>query len=634
MVVETDLTVINGTIFVDGDARFEGQTSLGVNADVEINNADDSLRLQGSTVLVGPTIVGSGRILFEDTVNVTLVDTSIGTAETDLDGLTGNTELTVQPGVTFSIASNPIEPSANDGFDGSLTNHGTFSVLAGWRLDGGLVMDQIGGSVPTLSGFGPFRIHTTGTMSTDGDAIVNAPTEVAGTLQIGNGTTQVNNTASFESTANVMVASGGELQLNGASQFAGGSYTGSGLIQFNAAASVDADTTINTERVDLDGDTEDTHISLNNADLVLNVDRIDETNNFFGGTIDIAGNQSQLRVNLTNSQSAWRLGSLGTMNLSTTGFLAPTLLAGNDLIIDGTMNVDGRVGLAANIGLHGRLSTADSGTDVHLRSGGRNIIFNTATVAGAGQITNESLTTLNLEDGTLVGVDVENRGRLELGFFATEVSIDYSDPAAATIRSNFSQSSSGTFAVDLAGKAPGTEFDVLNVIGVARLGGALEASLIDGLVPSAGDEFQVLTALSVINEFASVEAFDVADLFGFEVTALYSPTDVLLRFDDTFLLGDFDDSGTVDIFDLNLVLFNWNQTPDVLPNDWVNQIPGGLVGADQMNEVLFHWGNMAPLFATVPEPASAIGLVTGWLLAFGVRRRRIGVSHDGLSQAV
>ena len=45
--METDVRVNNGTIFVDGDAMFSGTTTLGNNADVEINDDGDSLRLLG-----------------------------------------------------------------------------------------------------------------------------------------------------------------------------------------------------------------------------------------------------------------------------------------------------------------------------------------------------------------------------------------------------------------------------------------------------------------------------------------------------------------------------------------------------------------------------------------------------------
>ena len=89
--VETSVQVNNGKIFVDGDAVFSGTTTLGNNAEVEINNDGDSLRLMGQTHLINPSLVGSGRLIFEDNVNVAFLDTIVGTAETDLDGIGGNT---------------------------------------------------------------------------------------------------------------------------------------------------------------------------------------------------------------------------------------------------------------------------------------------------------------------------------------------------------------------------------------------------------------------------------------------------------------------------------------------------------------------------------------------------------------
>ncbi len=339
--VETAATFVNGSLFVDGNAVFSGPSTFGVDADVEINNAEDTLQLMGDTLFVGPHMVGSGRLIFDGHVNVALVNTSIGTAETDLDGLLENTEVVVNSGITFSIASINIEPTAGDGFDGVIRNHGTFSVLAGWRLDGDLEMDQIL-AAPVLGGVGPFRIHTTGTFSTDGDAIVNAPIEVAGAMVLDNGVTQINNSNSFESTANVIIASDAQLLLNGAATFAGGSYTGAGLLQLNALTAVNSNTTIATGRIDLDGAAENTHVVFNNARLILNVDGIDAADNQFGGTADVTGIAARLEVNLANPATAWHLSPAGVLNFSAAGLLPTTVLAGNDLVAAGTINATGR----------------------------------------------------------------------------------------------------------------------------------------------------------------------------------------------------------------------------------------------------------------------------------------------------
>jgi len=93
---------------------------------------------------------------------------------------------------------------------------------------------------------------------------------------------------------------------------------------------------------------------------------------------------------------------------------------------------------------------------------------------------------------------------------------------------------------------------------------------------------------------------------------------VLPATDDPELDGDFNNDGEVDIDDLNLVLFNWDQTVPP-PEEWVNQIPEGPVAVNELNLVLFNWGSMAPLVASVPEPGSGLLVVCG-LLVLGIHR--------------
>ena len=82
--------------------------------------------------------------------------------------------------------------------------------------------------------------------------------------------------------------------------------------------------------------------------------------------------------------------------------------------------------------------------------------------------------------------------------------------------------------------------------------------------------------------------------------------------------GDYDQSGTVELNDLDLVLFHWSADRSGLPAIWVNQRPAGgtTVGLDQLNGVLFNWGRSA-LVASVPEPSS--WLLVGMALLVFVR---------------
>ncbi|MEM8495799.1 MAG: choice-of-anchor tandem repeat NxxGxxAF-containing protein, partial [Planctomycetota bacterium] len=95
--------------------------------------------------------------------------------------------------------------------------------------------------------------------------------------------------------------------------------------------------------------------------------------------------------------------------------------------------------------------------------------------------------------------------------------------------------------------------------------------------------------------------------------------------------GDYDDSGTVEQGDLNLVLNNWgvDTSPDAgglvaVPIGWVNDPPMGLIDQVELNRVLNNWGaSVAPNLrglvenSSVPEPTWAVAA-----LAVGASLRR------------
>jgi hypothetical protein len=306
---------------------------------------------------------------------------------------------------------------------------------------------------------------------------------------------------------------------------------------------------------------------LNDSAFVLNVGGIDVANNLFAGTIDVTGSSARLEVNLSNPLTVWRLTPTGIVNFSTPSVGPVIMLDGNDLLAEGMINATGRARLAANVALFGRLQTTSISTDVHFGSGGQNFIFNTAVVAGTGSMTIENNTRMHFENNTFVGLDVENAGRLEVGLVATEVGIDLSAPGEATIRSTFAQTGTGTFAVNLGGHIQGDEYDLLTVTEEARLGGTLEVSLIDGFVPTVGDMFQILTASPRINTFANVVTLDTENLYGMDVSVLYSATDVVVRINEVFLLGDYNRNGEVDAADYTVWRNTLNQMGDGLPAD-------------------------------------------------------------------
>ncbi|MCI0333391.1 MAG: PEP-CTERM sorting domain-containing protein [Planctomycetes bacterium] len=281
--------------------------------------------------------------------------------------------------------------------------------------------------------------------------------------------------------------------------------------------------------------------------------------------------------------------------------------------------------LGANLFLLGTLDTFDGTTDVHFGGGGQNLVFNTATVDGPGGITIDDPTRMHLQGGANVGVDVENAGRLEVGFVPGEVAFDLTEAGSATIRGDYSQTATGIFGVEVGGLVPAAEHDVLNITGTARLGGKLEVELIDGFLPEIGDEVIVLFAASVLNVFDTVTAFDGGDLFGIDISVLYSATDVTLRFDDLFLLGDYNRNGVVEAADYVV----WRKTLGDVGMDLLADGNGNdEIDAGDFDVWRAHFGNTfvpgagGGSASGVPEPSTlwmVLGAVAACLLI-----RRVG----------
>ncbi|MEM9754142.1 MAG: PEP-CTERM sorting domain-containing protein, partial [Planctomycetota bacterium] len=86
------------------------------------------------------------------------------------------------------------------------------------------------------------------------------------------------------------------------------------------------------------------------------------------------------------------------------------------------------------------------------------------------------------------------------------------------------------------------------------------------------------------------------------------------------LAGDYNDNGSVEQGDLNLVLNNWGAMRTF--EDGVSAFTTANVDQEELNSVLNNWGDTtAPSFSgsTVPEPGAALMILTG---ATGLLARR------------
>ena len=93
------------------------------------------------------------------------------------------------------------------------------------------------------------------------------------------------------------------------------------------------------------------------------------------------------------------------------------------------------------------------------------------------------------------------------------------------IMGNYTQSGTGSVAIEIGGTTAGTQYDQINVSGTATLGGSLTGTLINGFTPAAGNVFSVVVAGTRTGTFASVNA-------GPALSAAYTATQAQLVVDD------------------------------------------------------------------------------------------------------
>ncbi len=78
-------------------------------------------------------------------------------------------------------------------------------------------------------------------------------------------------------------------------------------------------------------------------------------------------------------------------------------------------------------------------------------------------------------------------------------------PGVLTMQGNYTQLPGGTFLAEIAGLAPGTQYDQLLVSGTAALDGTLDVDLLNGFVVQVGDSFVLMTFGSESGQFSTLD---------------------------------------------------------------------------------------------------------------------------------
>lgn len=407
----TSRLVLSGSgaiLNVNGDTNVNAPITFGALSTTSID-AGFTLNLGlNEAIYDGGSITGAG-IFTPAPINTVTADTTIDVATFDFDG----GDWVVEADATLTVNVSDYDTIVTNAFDDVITlNGGAASVTTGdptFVMDGTLNMNASGGiNVAQWSGESIVIGNDTGVLG----AALNV-TGVSGSLA------RFLNSVEFNSDADVDVAAGVTLELSGTVNFNtvnaanNAQFTGAGAISFNKAANVNEAVTLNMVggTVDLDG--ADSVGEFINVDAPLTINAATLSNfgrvNSGGGvnTLDVNNSVGAgvLTVNLDDPAASWTLNGPGVMNLVNDNTTA-TLLAGNAVNINGTLNV-----------------TGDVRTDAALHIGG---VVNINT-AGEQLVLNGDDVVSTMVGGTVNGPGLlaANAGRSLRGFGTINANIDF-----------------------------------------------------------------------------------------------------------------------------------------------------------------------------------------------------------------
>ncbi len=628
----------NGTLLIGGTTTFEETTTIdmpGGAVDLDGGSTDavgNTVTLNADTTINADTMYSFGKTNAAGT-NILQLN---GKADLIVNLTDPNDEWTInsQAIVNFNTSGGPL---VNNGIYGSDVNvygnvnvsglngysvwgaradiYGTVNTVAAdnaIQFGGGSLADPnrlIGG---TITGLGMLR-------ASNGDALVGYGTidtsinfQNNATLLADNGTLYINGEIVDVGTIGTadsdgVLDSSRPWNTNRADNVVlnGGSFEG-GTITNELPAGISGFGTINAPLIN------NTQVSANGGALILN------GSDFDGGTE--TGTLNAIDGDLELTYPSISYGFDGTLNigLSHHAYVEDFNL---DFNSDSSLNLAGGVyrsnvsqTFAGDLSVNGSISELDAPGIFQSSS---NTIINAdlkikqdmtvragATFSGTNKLGVLSTSTLTVEDGATIGVEVVNQGTLVLG----------TSPGQATV-AELTQGSVGVIEIEIGGLFPGMEFDQWLVTGTADLDGVLDVSIIGGFSPSLGQTFNIISAGSRVGTFSVENLPTLAGDLGFRVN--YLSTTVQLEVINAALEGDLNGDGFVGLDDLDIVLSNWNQT--VPPGNPLADPSGdGFVGLDDLDLVLSNWNAGSPPPAgqiSIPEPATLIVLgLTGLAL--------------------
>ena len=580
----TGATVINGGLFnLDGT----GSTAITLENDLTLN----------------VDAIESGGVNFDGTLTINGVYSELTVNTLSPWGMDGTLAITTGSTATLpAISGQDFTLSGPANIDGGtrfdarvdINSGGSINFLTGTsriNLNGGDLVDTntiSGGSVSGPAG-SSLRSTTSsalvgyGTITTDVDFLSGtALLADNGTLAIDGSFISLGQIGTNDSDGRLDVVNAWNTDTSDELRLSGGEVTGGGITNDgttighglvssssfvnNSTLTADGGTlTLNTGSFpDLDGSTETGTVNaLDGSVEVLNA----SVGNFvFDGTLNVGVGQM------------FRLSARGLTNDGVVN-LANGTVAATDFSQDAQLNVSaGGPSRLEAPGIDfewGGTSTIED--DLELM--GATDIYAGAIFAGSGQLVVPAGAVLNLKDGALVGVGIENNGQVAVG----------SSPGLAVVGGDYSQSGGSLLEMEIEGTTAGTEYDQLVVTGTASLDGTLDipvnvggGSYTDPATRGDSDTFSLVDAGGRAGSFSAVHydgsllaaEFTSGDDFrdhvglGLFRNVSYTATSVELQ-NLNALAGDTDGDMDVDLQDYNTLAGNFSPT-SCIGCDWVD----------------------------------------------------------------
>jgi RHS repeat-associated protein len=530
---------IDGSFQVNGTVTLAGTFSGGGSAKSQFSGGALTGGPGGATLgfpdfqWVGGTLAGTltnqGTITAAGTGEMDLSGTLTNTGTIEVTGtgyifsLTSGTTINNQSGAVFDFQSDAGLVQGNAGsFDNGGTlektgGTGTSSVQFAVNSSGGTFTNTSTGSLRfsgggVLSGAtivsGSININGGTFSAADGSAIA-APVGGTGSLQVGGGTFSL--AGSFST--NVLTITGGTLtgpgsiasgsQVSWTSGTLAGTLTNQGTITAAGTGEMDLSGTLtNTGTIEVTGTgyifslTSGTTINNQSGavfDFQSDAGLVQGNGGFFdnAGTLEKTGGSGTCTI-------AFSLGGSGTVEADsgTLSFTSSVAQISGATLTSGTWNVFG--GSTLNLANAGTITTNNANV----------------TLSGPGS----TFTPINGITANTGSFSILGGGKVTTaGAFSNQGSLTIGVASTLNVSGNYSQTSSASLAVQIAGTAGSGQFGRVVASGSAALNGTLAISLINGYGPHAGDQFQVVSYKSVTGEFPLINGLTFGRTQLFEV---------------------------------------------------------------------------------------------------------------------